>query len=74
MNNQQPCNGSAVQLAAPKWPPGIWLFSIAMGSDYSFELISIETYALQFIGHNNFFLGSVGRAECTKEGQDGGNV
>ena len=34
--------------------------SMAMGADHSFELISIETYAPQFIGHNNFFLGSVG--------------
>ena len=33
--------------------------SIAMGADYSFELISIETYASQFIGHNKIFLGSV---------------
>ena len=32
-----------------------------MGADYSFELISIETYAPQFIGRNNFFLGSVGQ-------------
>ena len=30
-----------------------------MGADYSFELISIETYAPQFIGHNKVFLGSV---------------
>ena len=30
-----------------------------MGADCSFELISIETYAPQFIGHNEFFLGSV---------------
>ena len=30
-----------------------------MGADYSFELISIETYAPQFIGRNKFFLGSV---------------
>ena len=30
-----------------------------MGADYSFEFISIETYAPQFIGHNKFFLGSV---------------
>ena len=30
-----------------------------MGTDYSFELISIETYAPQFIGHNRLFLGSV---------------
>jgi hypothetical protein len=31
-----------------------------MGADYSFELNSIETYAPQFLGHNNLFLGSVG--------------
>ena len=30
-----------------------------MGAEYSFELISIETYAPQFIGHDKFFLGSV---------------
>ena len=39
--------------------PSILIFSIAMGADYSFELISIETYTPQFIGHNIFFLGSV---------------
>ena len=32
-----------------------------MIADYSFELISIETYAPQFIEHNKFFLGSVGK-------------
>ena len=32
---------------------------MAMGANCSFELISIETYVLQFIGHNNYFLGSV---------------
>ena len=30
-----------------------------MGADYSIELISIETYAPQFIKHNKIFLGSV---------------
>ena len=30
---------------------------MAMGVDYSYELISIETYAHQFIGHNKVFLG-----------------
>ena len=30
-----------------------------MGADYLLELISIETYAPQFIGHNKIFLGSV---------------
>ena len=37
----------------------ILIFSIAMGADYSFELISTETYAPQFIGHNKIFLASV---------------
>ena len=31
-----------------------------MGADYSIELISIETYEPQFIGHNKIFLDSVG--------------
>ena len=35
------------------------MFSIAMGANYSFEFISTETYAPQFIGHNNVFLNSV---------------
>ena len=35
------------------------IFSIAMGADYSIELISIETYAPQFTVHNKVFLGSV---------------
>ena len=35
---------------------------MAMGADdYSFELISIETHAPQFIRHNKLFLGSVYR-------------
>ena len=37
----------------------IFIFSMAMGVDYSFEVISIETYAPQFIGYNKLFLGSV---------------
>ena len=37
----------------------ILIFSMAMGADYSFELISIETYAPQFIGYDKLFLGSV---------------
>ena len=32
---------------------------VAMGADYSFELNFIETYAPQFLGHNDLFLGSV---------------
>ena len=42
-----------------KTAPRILIFSMAMGANYSFALISIETYAPQFIGHNEFFLGSV---------------
>ena len=30
-----------------------------MGAYYSIELISFETYAPQFIGHNKIFLGNV---------------
>ena len=43
------------------WPtdPRILISSMAMDANYSFELIFIETYAPQFIGHNKFFLGSV---------------
>ena len=32
---------------------------MAMDADYSFELISIETYMPQFNGHKKLFLGSV---------------
>ena len=39
-----------------KMAPRILIFSIAMGADYSIELISIENYAPQFIGYNNIFL------------------
>ena len=47
-----------------KRPPGFWFFSIATGADYSFDLISIETYAQaclcpQFFGHKNLSLGDV---------------
>ena len=40
---------------------------MAMGADYSFELISIEIYAPQFIGHNKLFLGSV-QEDCLLHG------
>ena len=48
-----------------KTAPRILIFSIAMGADYSFKLIFIETYAPQFIGHKNKSIGSVA-AERTK--------
>ena len=51
--------GAVLELPAKqhcsKMAPRIWTFSIVIGADYSFELISIETYAPQFIGHNIFF-------------------
>ena len=37
--------------------PKILIFSIAMGANHLFELKFIETYASQFFGHNNTFLG-----------------
>ena len=40
---------------------------MAVGANYSFELISIETYAPQFIGYNKLFLGSVPRAVGPQE-------
>ena len=42
-----------------KMVPRILISSIAMGADYSFELISIVHWVPQFIGHNKIFLGSV---------------
>ena len=49
-----------------KTAPRILIFSMVMGADYSFELISTDTYASQFNGHNKFFLGSVSK-ESQKE-------
>ena len=43
---------------------------MAMGADYSFEFISIENYAPQFIGHNKLFLGSVEWAKKMKKDQN----
>ena len=42
-----------------KTAPKILIFLIAIGANYPLNLISIETYATQFIGLNKFFLGSV---------------
>ena len=42
-----------------KTAPRILIFSNALGADYSFELIFIETYAPHFNGHNKLFLDSV---------------
>ena len=50
-------NGLNWQCSAPKRPPGFLFFQL--GVDYSIELIFIETYAPQLIGHNKIFLASV---------------
>ena len=42
-----------------KTAPRILIFSIVIGANYSFQLISIETYAPQYNGHDKIFLGSV---------------
>ena len=42
------------------------MFSIAMGANYSFELVSIVHWVPQFIGHNKIFLGSVSRETLLK--------
>ena len=39
---------------------------MAMGADYSFELIFIETYVPWLIGHNKLFLGSVSRKQALR--------
>ena len=52
-------NWKCCLVGSSKTDPRILIFSIPMGSDYSIELISIETYAPQFIGRNKIFLGSV---------------
>ena len=49
--------------------PKILIFSIAMGADYSIELISIETYAPQLIEYNKICLGSVILVKYTKVGE-----
>ena len=64
MNNRQPWQlkkinivGAVLELPAKQHcqfsPFGP--FSWGIGINYSFELIFIETYAPQFIGHNKFF-------------------
>jgi hypothetical protein len=58
-NGPNGLNWQSCLAGSSKMVPRILIFSTAMGADYSFELISIETYAPQFIGPNKFFLGSV---------------
>ena len=45
-------NGQGCLDGCSKMASTILISSIAMGADYSFQLISIETYAPQFIRHN----------------------
>ena len=47
--------------------PRILIFSIAMGADYSFELISIVHGVPKYIGHNKIFQGSVRNALSYKQ-------
>ena len=49
----------------------ILIFSMAMGADYLFELISIETYAPQLICHDKFFLGTVIWSGWSDEADEG---
>ena len=58
-NGPNGLNWQCCLAGSSKTAPRILIFSIAMGADYSFELIFIETYVPQFIGHNKIFLGSV---------------
>ena len=52
-----------------KMAPTISVFSIAMGADYSFELLSIVHSVPQFFMHNKSTLGGVSnRAEKTRMG------
>ena len=58
-NGPNGLNWQCCLAGSSKTAPRILIFSMAMGANYSFELISIETYAPQFIGHNISFLDSV---------------
>ena len=42
-----------------KTAPRVLIFSMAIGAENSFELISIETYMPQFTGNNKLFLDSM---------------
>ena len=39
-----------------KTAPRIWIFSIAMGADYSFYVKSIATFSLTFFGYTYVLL------------------
>jgi hypothetical protein len=58
-NGPNRLNWQCCLAGSSKMAPRILIFSMAMGADYSFEPISIETYAPQFIGYDKLFLGSV---------------
>ena len=45
--------------------PTILIFSIVMGADYSFELISIVHWVPQFIMHNRSILGGVSHCQLS---------
>ena len=58
-NGPNGLNWQCCLAGSSKMAPRILIFSIDMGADYSIDLISIETYTPQFIGHNKIILGSV---------------
>ena len=58
-NGSNGLNWQCCLAGSSKTAPRILIFSMAMGADYSFELIFKETCAPQFNGHNNSFLDSV---------------
>ena len=60
-NGPNGLNWQCCLAGSSKTAPRIFIFSMAMGADYTFELISIEVYAPQFIGHNKLFLASVSK-------------
>ena len=58
-NGPNGLNWQCYLAGSSKTAPRILIFSMAMGADYTFELISIKTCAPQFKWHNKSFPGSV---------------
>ena len=58
-NGPNGLNWQCCLAGSSKTAPRIFIFSMAMDADYTFELISIKTSAPQFKWHNKSFLGSV---------------
>ena len=58
-NGPNGLNWQCCLAGSSKTAPRVLIFSMAMGADYSFELIFNETCAPQFNGHNDSFLASM---------------